>query len=103
MLNHQRMCFTSQVMDKTGYGSGAAVNYYPPTKSEGYSFGVVCASVRLSVRPSIPSVRPFRPSVCPHFLSVRNHISVPIGQILFILGTNDKYHELSVSYKFGQN
>ena len=21
------------------------------------------------------------PSVCPHFLSVRNHISVPIGQI----------------------
>ena len=36
------------------------------TKSEGYSFGVV--------RQSIPSVRP-------HFLSVRNHISVPIGQI----------------------
>ena len=27
---------------------------YPPTKSEGYSFGVV----RASVRPSIPSVRP---------------------------------------------
>ena len=48
--------------------------YYPPTKSEGYSFAVVRASVRLSVRPSIPSVRP-------HFLSVRNHISVPIGQI----------------------
>ena len=46
-------------------------SYYPPTKSEGYSFGVVRASVRLSVRPSIPSVRP----------SVRNHISVPIGQI----------------------
>ena len=44
--------------------------YYPPTKSEGYSFGVV----RPSVRQSIPSVRP-------HFLSVRNHISVPIGQI----------------------
>ena len=34
------------------------------------------------------SVRPFRPSV-------RNHISVPIGQIWFILGTNDKYHGLS--------
>ena len=33
--------------------------FYPPTKSDGYSFGVV---------------RPFRPSV-------RNHISVPIGQI----------------------
>ena len=29
---------------------------YPPTKSEGYSFGVVRASVR-------PSVRPFRPSI----------------------------------------
>ena len=49
----------------------------------------------------------------PHFLSVRNHISVPIGQIWFILdtngqiwfilGTNDKYHELSISYKFHQN
>ena len=38
--------------------------------SEGYSFGCV--------RPSIPSVLP---SVRPHFLSVRNHISVPIGQI----------------------
>ena len=34
------------------------------------------------VRPSVHSVRP-------HFLSVRNHISVPIGQIKFILGTND--------------
>ena len=55
--------------------------FYPPTKSEGYSFGVV--------RPSIPPVR--------------NHISVPIGQIWFILGTNDKYHGLSISYKFGQN
>ena len=42
-------------------------------------------------------------SVCPHFLSVQNHISVPIGQILFILGTNDKYHGLSISFKFGQN
>ena len=30
------------------------VCFYPPTKSEGYSFGVV----RASVRPSIPSVRP---------------------------------------------
>ena len=63
------------------------IAYYPPTKSEGYSFGVV--------RPSVHSVRP-------HFLSVRNHISVPIGQIWFILGINDKYHELSISYKFGQ-
>ena len=42
-------------------------------------------------------------SVRTHFLSVRNHISIPIGQILFILGTNDKYHGLSISYKFGQN
>ena len=61
--------------------------YYPLTKSEGNSFGIV--------RPSIPAVRP-------HFLSVRNHISVPIGQIWFILATNDKYHELSIFYKFGQ-
>ena len=36
---------------------------YPPTKSEGYSFGVIRVSVR------------------PHFLSVWNHILVPIGQI----------------------
>ena len=71
-------------------------SFYPPTKSEGYSFGVV--------RPSVCPFRPsFRPSVCPHFLSVRNHISVPIGQIWFILGTNDKYHGLSISYKLGQN
>ena len=35
------------------------LSYYPATKSEGYTFGV------------------FRP----HFLSVRNHISVPIRQI----------------------
>ena len=61
---------------------------YIPTKSEGYSFGVV---------------RPFVHSVRPQFLSVPNHISVPIGQILFILGTNDKYHGLSISYKFSQN
>ena len=38
-----------------------------------------------SVRPSVHSVRP-------HFLSARNHISTPIGQILFIPDTNDKYH-----------
>ena len=43
---------------------------YPPTKSKGYSFGVVCAFVC-----------PFRPSVRLHLLSVWNHISVPIGQI----------------------
>ena len=58
-------------------GPGSTL-FYPQTKSEGYSFGVV----RPSVRPSIPSVRP-------HFLSVRNHISVPISQIKFILSTND--------------
>ena len=65
---------------------------YPPTKSEGCSFGVIRASIHL-----------FRPSVRPHFLSVLNHISVPIGQFWFILGTNDKYHELWISNKFGQN
>ena len=42
------------------------IAFYSPTKSEGYSFGVVRLSI-LSVRP--------------HFLSVRNHISVPIDQI----------------------
>ena len=34
---------------------GICLTNYPPTKSEGYSFGVICASVR----PSIPSVRTF--------------------------------------------
>ena len=63
-------------------------NYNPSTKSEGYSFGGVPQSI---------------PSFCPLFLSVWNHISVPIGQIWFILGTNAKYHVLSISYKFGQN
>ena len=38
------------------------IDFYPPTKSEGYGFGVVRASVRLSVRP-------FRPSVCTFCLS----------------------------------
>ena len=38
---------------------------YPPTKSEGYSFGVVRASVRLSVRPFRPSFRPSALFVCP--------------------------------------
>ena len=49
-------------------------------------------------------------SYCPCFsignynaLTIWNHISVPIGQIWFILGTNDKYHGLSISYKFRQN
>ena len=57
---------TMQSSGKLLYLVAALINY-PPTKSEGYSFGVVCAS--------------FRSSVCPHFLSVRNHISVPISQI----------------------
>ena len=49
------------------------------------------------------SVCPSIPPVCPHFLSVLNNILVSIGQIWFILGTNDKYHGLSISYKFRQN
>ena len=32
--------------------------FYPPTKSEGYSFGVVCLSIRPSVRPSAIFVCP---------------------------------------------
>ena len=47
-----------------------------------------------------PCIRPSIPSVRPHFLSVRNHISVPIGQICIILCINDKYNVLSISYKF---
>ena len=50
-----------------------------------------------------PCIRQSIPSVGPHFLSVWNHISVPIGQILGILCTNDKYHVLLISYKFRQN
>ena len=43
---------------------GMLNSYYPPTKSEGYSFG---ASVHPSVHPFRPS---FRPSVCPSTLFV---------------------------------
>ena len=63
---------------------------YPPTKSEGYSFGVVRACVRPS---SIPSVRP-------HVLSARNHISVPIGQInsflVRMISTMDSRYPISL-------
>ena len=59
-----------------------------PDESEWYSFGII---------------RPFRPSVRSYFLSVPNHISVPIGQIWCILGINDKYHIFSISYKLHQN
>ena len=67
-----------------------ALNVYlfiviPRRKSEGYSFGVV--------RPSIPSV-------CPHFLSVRNHISVPVGQIdsflVQMISTMDSRYPISL-------
>ena len=48
---------------------------YPPTKSEGYSFGVVRASVR-------PSVHSVRPSFCP---SVHTFcLSGTISQYLFV-------------------
>ena len=55
------------LLDTVNVTNYTTVYFYPPTKSEGYSFGVV----RACVRPSIPSVRP----------SVRNYISVLIGQI----------------------
>ena len=48
----------------------------------GYSFGVVRASVH------------------PHFVSVRNHISVPIGQFFLILGINDITLELLSLFKY---
>ena len=53
--------------------------HYPPTKSEGYSFGVVRASVRASVCP-------FRPSVCPSVRpSVRTFcLSGTISQYLLV-------------------
>ena len=69
-------------------------------------FRLFCSNIFIIPRRSrrdIVLASSVRPSVRPHFLSVRNHISVPIGQILFILGTNDKYHGLLISYKFGQN
>ena len=69
-------------------------NRYPTTKPEGYSFGVVGACVRASVHSVRPSIRL-------HFLSVWNHISVPISKIWIILDINDKYHKLPISYKFG--
>ena len=56
----------------------ATNTFYTPTKSEGYSFGVI----HVSVLPFIPPIRP-------HILSVLNNISVPIGQIVCILGIND--------------
>ena len=37
---------------------------YPPTKSEGYSFGVVRASVRPSILSVLPSVRPSVRTFC---------------------------------------
>ena len=49
----------------------------------------------LSLHPSAHSVRP-------QFLPVQNHISVPIIQIEIFLCTTDKYHVLSISYKFRQ-
>ena len=52
-----------------------------------------------SVRVSVHSIRLY---VRPQFLSVSNHISVPIVQIQFILSINDKYHRLSIFYKFFQ-
>ena len=52
-LKKMQCSFINPVM---AYG---IANYYSPTKSEGYSFGVVRASVH-SVRPSVrPSVHPF--------------------------------------------
>ena len=52
--------------------SGAYLLYYPPTKSEGYSFGVVCPSVRLSVHSVRPSVRTFcRSGTISQYLLVR--------------------------------
>ena len=58
------MLITSTIETKFLTSKLLKQGYYPPMKSEGYSFGVVRASV-------LPSA----------LLSVRNHISVPIGQI----------------------
>ena len=67
-------------------------SYYPPTKSEGYSFGVVRASVRLSVRPSIPSVRPSG--------TISQYLLVRFDSFLVqMISTMDS----QTSNKFGQN
>ena len=50
-----------------------------------------------------PCIRPSYPPVHPHFLTIRNHISVLICQVRIILCTNDMYHVLTISYKFRQN
>ena len=70
------------------------VNYTPrTTKLLGgvYWFHSVRPSVRLSVRPSV------RPSVCPSVRPSRMPCPLCIiysyGWILFMLGTNDHYHE----------
>ena len=67
-------------------------SYYPATKSEGYSFGVV----RASVRPSIPSVRPsVRPSG-----TISQYLLVRFDSFLVqMISTMDS----QTSNKFGQN
>ena len=67
MIYYNKMCIiTHKLTTKINYDSLLTLLiytlgqnfFYPPTKSEGYSFGCVCPSVH-SVRPSIPSVCTF--------------------------------------------
>ena len=69
-------------------GMKSAYLYYPPTKSEGYSFGVVCASVR-----------PFRPSVRPSG-TISQYLLVRFDSFLVqMISTMDS----QTPNKFGQN
>ena len=68
------------------------MDFYPPTKSEGYSFGVVRACVR-------PSVRPFRPSVRPSG-TISQYLLVRFDSFLVqMISTMDS----QTSNKFGQH
>ena len=70
--------------------------FYPPTKSEGYSFGVV----RASVRPSVHSVRPsVRPSVRTFCLSgtISQYQSVRFDSFLVqMISTMDSRYTISL-------
>ena len=70
--NHSNMKCTTQTNDQWRTPPYWRGNIFIPQRSRR---DIVLAS---SVRPSVHSVRP---SVRPPFLSVWNHISVPIGQI----------------------
>ena len=76
----------------SGPSGSTCWNYYPPTKSEGYSFGVVRASIR-SVRPSFhPSVRTFCLSG-----TISQYLLVRFNSFLVqIISTMDSWYPISL-------